>query len=869
MSFLPVLLLPLFFLCLVSPSTSNDLDSLFKLKTALENSNPTLLSSWKQENPTCNFTGVLCNSNGLVSEINLSQQNLSGSLPFDAICSLRELETLSLGSNFLYGSLTQDLSNCTNLQELDLGMNAFTGKVPDLGSLNQLRLLSLNGSGFSGIFPWKSLENLTKLTFLSLGDVPFDESPITTELAKLDKLYWLYLSNSSITGKIQEGIGNLTLLENLELSQNQLVGEIPQSITNLKKLWQLELYENFLTGKFPVGFGNLTSLTNFYAANNSLEGDLSELKSLTGLVSLQLYENQLIGEVPEEFGEFKNLANLSLYANKLTGPLPQKLGSWSGMEFIDVSENYLSGPIPPDMCKNEKMTVFLLMQNKFTGGIPESYANCKSLVRLRVRYNSLLGTVPAGIWSLPSVSIIDLSMNQFEGSLASDIGKANSLSFLLLANNQFEGQIPETIGNLKKLVSLDLFINNLHGIIPGSLCNSQGLAFLDMSNNSLSGMVPQCLTTMSTLAVLNLGQNNLTNVGEWSQNCNLETLDISGNQIQGQFPKFLVNCTKLEVLNLRNNEITDSFPCFLKNTSTLRVLVLRSNKFYGSIGCPKSNGSWPMLQIIDLAQNNFSGDIPGASLTSWQAMMANKDDASSKLNHIQFQDNGIGGIYYQFYDTITITNKGLETNLVKILIVFTSIDFSCNEFNGSIPEEIGELKSLHVLNLSNNAFTNAIPSSLSNLSQLESLDLSNNNLSGQISPQFTKLTFLEVLDLSNNQLVGRIPSGNQFSTFPKESFEGNKDLFEPPLNADNTTGLSLPALMKSHPNSGDEIDWDLITVEIGFTFGFGIAIGSLLFCKRWSKWYYKAMFNILVKIFPQLEQRFSNHRRHVYISQRY
>ena len=55
---------------------------------------------------------------------------------------------------------------------------------------------------------------------------------------------------------------------------------------------------------------------------------------------------------------------------------------------------------------------------------------------------------------------------------------------------------------------------------------------------------------------------------------------------------------------------------------------------------------------------------------------------------------------------------------------------------------------------------------------------------------------------------------------------------------DNKTGLSLPPRIHgSHPNSTDEIDWDLIRVESVFIFGFAVVVGSLVFFKRWSKWY--------------------------------
>ncbi|KAB2634992.1 receptor-like protein kinase HAIKU2 [Pyrus ussuriensis x Pyrus communis] len=519
------ILLPLLFLfiALFSPSTSDELQPLLNLKQYLENSNPSLFTSWAPPNGVCNFSGIVCGSDGLVSQINLSQQNLSGFLPLHAICSLPSLKKLSLGSNGLYGSLTDDLKNCTSLEQLDLGKNSFTGKVPDLSALTKLTLLSLNGSRFSGKFPWKSLENLTRLTFLSLGDNPFDQTSFPEETVRLDKLYWLYLSNCSIAGKIPDGIGNLTLLENLELSDNQLSGEIPQRISNLRKLWQLELYRNFLTGKIPVGFANLTSLVNFD--------------------SLHLFENRLEGEVPAEFGELKNLSELSLYRNKLTGALPQKLGSWAGLAYIDVSENYLTGAIPPGMCNNGKMIDFLLLQNNFTGGIPDSYANCKSLVRIRVSKNSLSGSIPAGLWSLPNVVVIDLSMNQFEGPLAPEIdalSEATSLITIQMSVNQFSGKIPETIGSLKKLSSLDLDQNMLSGTMPESLGSCFGISEINLAHNYISGEIPSSLGSLHNLNSLNLSGNRLSNeIPATLSSLKLSLLDLTNNQLIGRIPEAL------------------------------------------------------------------------------------------------------------------------------------------------------------------------------------------------------------------------------------------------------------------------------------------------------------------------------------------
>ncbi|CAB4315240.1 unnamed protein product [Prunus armeniaca] len=221
-----------------------------------------------------------------------------------------------------------------------------------------------------------------------------------------------------------------------------------------------------------------------------------------------------------------------------------------------------------------------------------------------------------------------------------------------------------------------------------------------------------------------------------------------------------------------------------------------------------------------------------------------KGDVLSELNQLRFQVFEGNQVYYQ--DTVTVTNKGQEMQLVKILTVFTSIDLSCNKFTGSIPKEMGDLISLYVLNLSSNALTGEIPSSMGDLQDVESLDLSNNKLSRQIPPQLAKLTFLSFLNLSNNRLG-------------------------PPLTVDNKSVSPPPTVNGSPRNCGHhlEINWGIISVEIGFTFGFGVAIGSLVLCKRWSKWYYKAMYNILLKIFPQMEERIGIHRRHVHINQRW
>ncbi|TXG58844.1 hypothetical protein EZV62_016673 [Acer yangbiense] len=202
-------------------------------------------------------------------------------------------------------------------------------------------------------------------------------------------------------------------------------------------------------------------------------------------------------------------------------------------------------------------------------------------------------------------------------------------------------------------------------------------------------------------------------------------------------------------------------------------------------------------------------------------MTVDEQKAQSQLKHLQFEMTE-GNQHYQ--DAVTVTVKGLEMELVKILTVFTSIDLSSNNFQGPIPEELGLFKSLIVLNLSHNAFTGSIPSSVGNLRQLESLDLSMNNLHRHIPAQLANLNFLSVLNLSYNHFVGRIPTSTQLQSFSPTSFEGNEGLCGPPLTKSCTNSsestISPPSNQfdPSTPVSSNEFDWQFFLV-IGVGFG--------------------------------------------------
>lgn len=84
-----------------------------------------------------------------------------------------------------------------------------------------------------------------------------------------------------------------------------------------------------------------------------------------------------------------------------------------------------------------------------------------------------------------------------------------------------------------------------------------------------------------------------------------------------------------------------------------------------------------------------------------------------------------------------------------------------NQFNGSFPEEIGNLSKLQVLRMETNMkfVPSILPPSFTRLKKLKVLWMFDLNLIGEIPGTIGEMEALELLDLSRNSLTGEIPAG--------------------------------------------------------------------------------------------------------------
>ncbi|KAD6120340.1 hypothetical protein E3N88_11611 [Mikania micrantha] len=795
-----------------------------------------------------------------LSVIRLALNNLSAQVP-EFFANFKNLTVMKLGSCNLMGTFPNKVLQLQKLQILDLAANKnLYGSLPDFPVGGSLTSLELSNTNFSGVIP-ESIGNLQNLSRIDLPSSNFGGG-IPKSLQNLTQLGYIDLSSNNFIGQIPS-FQMCKKLAHVDLSRNSLSGTVPSAhFRDLENLVSIILNFNGFNGSIPSSLFTLHKLRQIQLSNNNFGGLLPNFinPSLLSLDTLDLSGNKLEGEVPRSIFELPKLSILLLSSNNLSGTIRTTYfqDHLSNLTTLDLSFNNLSIITSENITLVNNLPKFSTL--KLASCNLSKFPNLRNqlrLVTLDLSSNKIEGSIPTWIWevgngtlsfmnlshnyltsleepySFPDLYVLDLHSNNLSGVIPAPPKNA---TFIDYSNNLFNSSLPKSIGeNLKYAIFFSISNNALSGVIPQTVCNASYLKALDLSNNRLSGRIPQCLIEFSgNLGVLNLGNNSLSGQikGTFPSNCGLNTLDLHENHLEGKIPESLVNCTKLEVLNLGKNNISDTYPCFLSKNTNLRVLVLRSNRLNGSVVCSQTqHNNWSKLQIVDMASNNLNGEIPQMCFSQWSAMVNDENGDPPEKKHLSFTVLQLSNFYYQ--DAVTVTVKGLELELVKILTLFTSIDISNNQFSGEIPRTIGQLKALYVLNISNNFFTGSIPPSMGNLIQLESLDMSSNRLTGEIPYALTNLSFLAVFNLSYNQLSGRIPIVKQFSTFEYNSYLGNKELCGLPLNQ-RCADLNIPKT-KDTPTfqeSKNSYDWEVIFTGVGFGAGAAVVTGSIMFSKK-------------------------------------
>ncbi|GKV46726.1 hypothetical protein SLEP1_g53701 [Rubroshorea leprosula] len=810
------------------------------------------------------------NCSSTLEYLNLANTNFSGELPH-SIGNLKFLKKLNLDSCQFYGSIPRSLANLTELTDLRLDANNFGGEIPaSIFNLTHLTFLSLSSNKLLGHVPsW--LFSLPSISYLDLHNNCLTGPIDHVEMPNLI-LQRVYLSNNEISGSIPSSFFDLVNLTRVNLSSNNLSGTITSDmLLKLVDLEELDLSNNSLLSlsnndtAVNYSFPNLLSL-KFSSCNiHKFPSFLSKAESL---LHLDISNSEISGSIPSSFFDLVNLIVVDLSSNNLGGTITANmLSKLVNLRSLDLSNNSLLSLSNNGIAVNYSFPN--LQTLKFSScnihKFPSFLRKAESLRELDISKNNISGQIHK--WEIEGMSlrILNLSYNFLTG--IDSFGSGN-LETVDLRSNLLQGSlpIPSTWDSMQQL-----FIsgNNLNGEIPFSYCNLTSLGVLDLAYNSLGGKIPECLGNLSNLAFLDLRMNKFQGriPNSFVNKSELRTLTLNGNQLEGILPRSLVNCSNLEILDVGNNNLNDTFPDWLGVLPSLKVLILRSNGFHGAINNSMPASYFPQLRIIDVAQNDFMGLLPS---NYFQILRGMRDVATAdKLEYIGDGQRGhlirctprgqcvveIPQFYYK--DSVKVVMKGSERELVRILKFFTTIDFSSNQFHGSIPEELGELNSLKGLNLSHNSLTGQIPSSLGKLAELESLDLSSNKLEGRIPEQLTKLTFLSVLNLSHNELVGHIPEGKQFNSFSNDSYIGNSGLYGCPLtkNCHEEEEPVAPPKFDEEDDSATLFEWKFALAGYGCGLVLGLSLGYIAFTTGKPWWVVKEVEKYQQKLVGRCKRR--------------
>ncbi|KAL4632597.1 hypothetical protein ACB092_04G063000 [Castanea dentata] len=254
--------------------------------------------------------------------LEMAYNKFTGRIP-DDISSLKKLQLLDLSDNKLSGRLPITLGNLSLLNKLFLDNNILQGTIPPNLSQNNLTgtipkqlfaismlsiSLSLAQNFFVGSLP-SEVGNLVHLSVLNLSENKLS-GKIPSSLGFCTSLEYLYVEGNLFQGEIPTSLSSLSGIQVMDLSRNNFSSQIPNFLEKLS-LKKLNLSFNDFQGEVPTKgvFANASAIS--VIENSRLCGGISKLMlsscltkkekkrkwslTLTIVISVALYKG-ILGE---------------------------------------------------------------------------------------------------------------------------------------------------------------------------------------------------------------------------------------------------------------------------------------------------------------------------------------------------------------------------------------------------------------------------------------------------------------------------------------------------------------------------------------------------------------------------------------------
>jgi Leucine-rich repeat (LRR) protein len=273
----------------------------------------------------------------------------------------------------------------------------------------------------------------------------------------------------------------------------------------------------------------------------------------------------------------------------------------------------------------------------------------------------------------------------------------------------------------------------------GTFFNSSTLEELHLDNTSLPINFLQNIGALPALKVLSVGECDF--YGTLPAQGKLTTLHHLTRFFQNYFDCFKINCTGW---------------CELKN---LKQLDLSRNNLGGSL--PDCLGNLSSLQLFDVSQNQFTGNIASGPLTNlisleFLSLSNNLFEVPTSMK--PFMNHSSLKIFSSENNSLVTEPVAFDNLIPKFQLIFFRLSKTTEALNIEIPDFLYYQYDLRVLDLSQNNITGMFPSwLLKNNTRLESLYLNENSFVGTLQLQDHPHPNMAELYISNNNMNGQIP----------------------------------------------------------------------------------------------------------------
>ncbi|CAI9107348.1 OLC1v1006679C1 [Oldenlandia corymbosa var. corymbosa] len=299
------------------------LSGLTSLQTFSISSNPRL-AQWR-------IPDTLKDSTQLVSFM-ASTASISGPIP-DIFESFPSLQNLRLSYNNISGPLPPSLAK-SGIQNLWINnqIPRLIGNLDVIGSMSQLIQVWVHVNYFTGPIP---------------------------DLSGCKYLIDLQLRDNNLTGLIPASLVSLPALKNVTLNNNRLQGPMPSFRNDVNATIGTD--NNRFCNPSPgtcdpqvtillqvaSDLGYPFVLAESWKGNDACQ-NWESITCISGRVTvINFAARNFTGTISPAIANLTSLRSLILNNNSLTGPIPSSLTSLQGLTLLDVSNNNVSGKIPP------------------------------------------------------------------------------------------------------------------------------------------------------------------------------------------------------------------------------------------------------------------------------------------------------------------------------------------------------------------------------------------------------------------------------------------------------------------------------------------------------------------------------------------